>query len=169
VATKLRNRPLFDQYLIYCLGPWHAPVYHHIKDDRLREAANAAYEEVALHVTDAHRMVVNLVDGGIGVGPRSPPLSPTLRNEMKMYMNEASSELIQSDARLSLPAYYRDLMNFKSIDGSHPFSAKLEFLMENNLKVIDDDANAGEGYYRDYFLCAWVSSENFPYDDEVDW
>lgn len=46
----------------------------------------------------------------------------------------------------------------------------LEPLMTNKLRLDKSDVQAGEGKYRDFFLCADVDDIDLPWDpDEHDW
>jgi hypothetical protein len=163
LASKLRNRELFNESLLFCLGPWHSPVYLDELDGKLRDVADKAYKDIAEHIlAPAEKAVTDYVT-------KVTVIVDNVKMEMRDHMGNVASKLLKTTGRISLPAYYQELMNFKSGYGGHPFQPLLGGLMGNRLSL-NIDGEPGAGKYRDYFLCAWIDDKDLPWDiNEVDW
>jgi hypothetical protein len=165
LALELRNRELFNEALILCLGPWHSPVYLDGLDGKLRDVADKAYNDLAKRIlAPAEKAVTDYV-----VKVTMSGHVDNVRREMREHMGNVASKLLKTTGRLSLPSYYQELMNFESEAGGYPFKSLLGGLMDNHLNL-NVDGQPGAGKYRDYFLCAWVDHKDLPWDiNEVDW
>ncbi len=162
IGVKLRNYLLFKDSFIMRLGPW------------VDQATDRCEWESARFAKLAER-VHNRIGGSIAF-IHSCLLAEIKRNKgnnetMKRCLADyAESGLLQGvGGLLSLPRYYQAIYDTQSPDGSSLFESDLEPLMSNRLELIKW-IKAGEGAYKDWFLCGKIEDDELPWDiEEEDW
>lgn len=147
-SQKLRNGVLFQDALIYTLGPWSAPRYEKLSDPGLRAVVERESHRIKALVGEVYRGIV--------------------RFQLKeSYNTKPATEMLNSlktafpNGRLRDP----ELVRFCSQElGNIEVIGKAVLLLLQNKLLLDRDAVAGKGEFEDFFLCGNIKNSDLPWD-----
>lgn len=157
LSVKLRNRLLYQECLIYVLGPWSQPAYLQIEDELVRKYADAAHAQICrkiaapeiqsifiigpgLHYQNFWQVAVDCTTNRTGTGFRMPEFCRTLHSS------------------------YGSASHYGRTVFKH-----LEPLLSNHLKLSHGQI-AATGEDKDHFFCLLIGEDDLPWDvSEVDW
>ncbi|EPE24742.1 hypothetical protein GLAREA_08595 [Glarea lozoyensis ATCC 20868] len=158
-AVKLRNKALYKECLIYCLGPYNEPRYDSLKDHaKIYLSAEKVYQRLSVKVSQRLQDILENV---------AREFSPEWEEDQlkKLIKAIVKSRVIAPEDDASIPEFFRNL------EGQNDFydCGCCHDLLDNQL-VFNIDAVAGKGGFREYFLVADLEEEDYPWDTkEMDW
>ena len=153
LAIKLRNIALYNDCMIFLLGPWRRPRFALLEDKELKKLVANAYAKLALQVSrvDAE---VSLYFCRFG--------------EQREFRDRAETSAIRSERFVSKPSYYHNLYNYTSFHRN--LYDAIAPILKNNLMLVRRGSSTGHNLYDDFFLCAAIEAEDLPWDiREFDW
>ncbi|KAK0115490.1 hypothetical protein ONS96_013945 [Cadophora gregata f. sp. sojae] len=191
LATKLRNKILFREALVWIVGPWSMPMYHTLEDTKLRKIAHKVYADIALKIVDINHKLLAVISHEVNVVKMEIEDSP-----VKRAMDQAMDQAITRTNRRGdfyMPRYFRELDKALRAYCIYPLEELLEDamngLLRNNLLLnkgtlksgkatpvipeeennIDDEEIPEEvrpetRSMEDHFLCAEIEDEDLPWD-----
>jgi hypothetical protein len=120
IAVKLRHATLFRECLIFCLGPYNAPEYHHLEDPKLRDLAASASTRLTVYLGRTQETLL-----ARGTSDNS---SDGLKSKLKMHiLSNVAVEVRKPYRELHFPVYYRQLSK-TLVDRKCPFQGDVGLL-----------------------------------------
>ncbi|PVH87080.1 hypothetical protein DL98DRAFT_525825 [Cadophora sp. DSE1049] len=170
-AAELKCADIFDDAMIWSLGPFSDPMYKTLEDPKLKEIAHNLYCRLS---ADVHRIHYDLIEETVNDNGSADEVLAILKKQMTI-----GREIKDSHAgKLLMPKLVRDLYNDIKLGGGlestkELLQDKLESLLYNELclgmMMNAQPGNEDDGC-EDYFLlhCVWWGSH--PWDStELDW
>lgn len=174
LATTLRNKTLFTDSLILCLGPWSKPTFREgglENHPKLFALAKAAHLIIHLRLASVYYELLNYAS----TAPYEHWQDVIDAKDIGEALISAANRARESGARdhVQLPLYYRCLKDSLSGNSELGWAAKVCILplLVNHL-LLNKRANAGKQGFEDYFLMKHAngSEYEFPWDTtETDW
>lgn len=149
IAYQFKNRTLYKECMIHVAGRWKSNPCITEDDMDLRIRALAAYGSVCDKLVTANLGLIRLV------------------------AEQYSEEQIHEELRTmgvnycwSLAVYYRE---FYDKHYTPDIDRVLTKVLTSNLILDPSKLGAGQGKFREYFVCAEITDKELPWDEEEDW
>ncbi|TGO24344.1 hypothetical protein BPAE_0105g00100 [Botrytis paeoniae] len=150
IAYQLRNRTLYKECMIHVAGRWKSDPCISEDDMDLRIRVLVAFGSICDKLNTANHKLIKLI--------------ATFRLDHKMHQ-ELRSFVFRSSP--SLAVYYR---YFHDEHYSGEINEILTKVLTSNLILDPSKLGAGQGKFKDYFLCAEITDKELPWDEEEeDW
>ncbi|KAI9642862.1 hypothetical protein NHQ30_008596 [Ciborinia camelliae] len=152
IAYQLRNQLLYRECMVHVAGRYGYERLVPEADMQLSMRIIVAYAGVEDKLDKAHRSILRVSgrqvkSGNCGMSQKLQSLSATYK---------------------TLPQHYRTL--YEDVGWGSEFQPLLSVAMRNNLILDRSKVGAGQGKFKEYFLCAEVTDEELPWDqEEEDW
>ncbi|KAF7930993.1 uncharacterized protein EAE97_009202 [Botrytis byssoidea] len=150
IAYQFRNRTLYKECMIYVAGRWKSDPCITEDDMDLRIRVLAAYGSVCDKLVTANHALINLV--------------------ADQYLDKKIHEELRCMAEnycWSLAAYYRE---FYDKHYTPDIDRVLTKVLTSSLILDPSKLGAGQGKFRDFFVCAEIADKELPWDgEEEDW
>ena len=175
-AKTLRNKLLFKDSLILVLGPWSNPDYLKLLDPDLVRIGNAAHLVVCKKIVQVQQAMHSILAQykNREHGSHSSELSVDLEKKLS---NIASScydvvgGIYQGSYHSILPQYYRKCSEItitpKAGIAANAIPEATATLLKNMLRI-NHNIVAGEGEFKNYFLCFELPDSLLPWDPTQD-
>ncbi|TVY46256.1 hypothetical protein LOCC1_G004347 [Lachnellula occidentalis] len=166
-AYKLRNKLLFRECFIHVMGPWTHPRSELLQEKKLRDLAAATYAKITAQIAAIqYQCLIMTSTPPTGEGRRRQDLGREFGNMIMRPLLDFQDPVVE-DEQLIVPAYYRKLHNLGDVE-SNLLLKKLKALLNpfiKNFLVLDrSGVGAGEGPYKNSFLCFELSDQELPWD-----
>ncbi|TVY39024.1 hypothetical protein LSUB1_G004581 [Lachnellula subtilissima] len=166
-ATKLRNKALFQDSLILCLGPWSKPSFNDggLEDHpNLFAVAKAAHATICVRLASVHHQMLNYASTEFNALHSTITEAKSIGDELVSAANRA--RMVAADDYVQLPLYYY-FLSYSNTISSHvdKEEAYISPLLVNDM-LLDKRANAGQKGFLDYFLIKHADGDEyeFPWD-----
>ncbi|CCD49672.1 hypothetical protein H4I96_05279 [Botrytis cinerea] len=148
IAYKLRNRTLYKECMIHVAGRWKSDPCISEDDMDLRIRVLVAYGGVCDNLVTANHELMRLI--------------VEFRAEHKIH---SDLRFITMHYSSSLAVYYRMIYE-------NHYNAEIDQtiakVLSSHLILDPSKLGAGQGKYKDYFLCAEIRDKELPWDEEED-
>jgi hypothetical protein len=166
IAAKLRNALLFKESLIQAIGPWKSPRYLQLTDSNLKQAAIRAFGALSTSIVKVQCQLLAATQGlptNYGSHEWGKRINAYIEGNLSLcYSN--------SDGVLNLPHFIRRMHNCVCGENNTTLVHLLFPILKNNLILDRTGAIAGEGNYKDFFLCIEIDDADLPWDQtQLDW
>ncbi|KAF7896389.1 hypothetical protein EAF00_006403 [Botryotinia globosa] len=149
IAYQLRNRTLYKECMIHVAGRWKINPCISEDDMDLRIRVLVAYGSICDKLVTANHELIK----SIAKFPQNSRIHPQLRDFALSYP--------------SLATYYRHFLDESFSNATNEILTKL---LTSNLILDPSKLGAGQGKFKDYFLCAEITDKDLPWDEEEeDW
>ncbi|KAG9233547.1 hypothetical protein BJ875DRAFT_442136 [Amylocarpus encephaloides] len=158
-AYKLRHEVLFRDCLIHTLGPFSKPKCLELVNPTLRNLANSELTKLKVKLCGVQTIITEIINDSKAA------------DAQKIIGLAADSK--GSNGRLALACWFRKLYQLEGTVKDCTGASLVRYLdpvLKNNLRVGNSNIPAGEGRFKDSFLCTMITKSQLPWDlEQKDW
>ncbi|TGO08726.1 hypothetical protein BTUL_0194g00060 [Botrytis tulipae] len=150
IAYQLRNRTLYKECMIHVAGRWKSNPCISEDNMDLRIRVLVAYGSICDKLVTANQKLIELV--------AKIPRDQNIHDELRWMAQRCST---------SLSVYYRQ---FYDKQYNKEINETIAKILTSNLILDPSKLGAGQGKFKDYFVCAEITDKELPWDEEEeDW
>jgi hypothetical protein len=163
-SYKLRNKLLLRECFVHIMGPVSKPRYLALRNEDLKKLCMSAEQKLASQLNQLQLEIVKWeFKDSYWFGPQMSEMKKTMASA---FLARGSNEIVQ-------PYYYRHIFDKilpSSSTAGTTLQSKFKPILSNKLVLDRSGAQAGEGIYKDSFLCFELTDQELPWDDnQVVW
>ncbi|KAH7403261.1 hypothetical protein BKA64DRAFT_743874 [Cadophora sp. MPI-SDFR-AT-0126] len=168
---ELRNKALFKDSLIYCLGPFSNPSFERMTDKKLRKIAQSHHHKLRSTVfKELHTIIYSWIQE-IPHRDTSVAADDTDNDLTSAWFKRGlalEAQRMDHGHEVYLPRLFRGMLEDGHFDDD--FFEPLQWLLKNDLTIGSGILeHAGEGIFKDFFLFSTIDDDDdYPWDTTVD-
>jgi hypothetical protein len=157
-SHKLRNKVLFRECYVHVMNPASQPKYLSMPNGDLKNLCIAGQQKLhaLLNELQVEILLLEMKDSG-----NNGFLAGTSRAK------KSPHSFMMTGQKIALPHYYKHLLQY-ALPGEpstgHRIRALFQALLQNKLVLDRSGEKAGDGIYKDSFLCFELTDQELPWD-----
>ncbi|KAK0115488.1 hypothetical protein ONS96_013943 [Cadophora gregata f. sp. sojae] len=174
VAIELRHKALFEDSLIYCLGPFSNPVFQQMTDNKLNRLALSHYHKLRSDLSGLlHTIIHAMVEEGPLRGDHNTADDAFSSRPLACFRRaiDLEAQKFSGSGHVYLPRLLRGMLENERVFSSF-ITKGLASFMQNDLTIRHGlSEEAGKDSSEDYFLVSTIEGDDdYPWDTTVeDW
>lgn len=169
VAAKLKHRGLFNDSLIFCLGPWTKPRFKKLMDPKLLTIAKNAHNELCAKIVGVQQdlfLAMTRNTDAVAVGMNKCLVERAANSRRDIRSGRIRIDSIVYTSIISMPGVYNTVLRDTSYPpGWREVATACTPLSENCLRFSQSARPGESGLWKDYFFCIDIADEDLPWNE----